>query len=77
MLIILPAFYWLSILIFSLIMLKVQENSGVFPRHFEMGLGYFWYLFVESFGYYYGQGQVALAIKGELQRVWMNETIHL
>ncbi len=50
MLIILPAFYGMSILIFSLIMLKVQGNSGVFPRYFEMGLGYFWYLFVESFG---------------------------
>ena len=50
MLIILPAFYGLSILIFSLIMLKVQGNSGVFPRHFEMGLGYFGTFFVESFG---------------------------
>lgn len=50
MLVILPAFYGISILIFSLIMLKVQGNPAAFSSYFEMGLGYFWYLFVESFG---------------------------
>lgn len=50
MLIILPTFYGLSILSFSLLMLNIQDSITTLPLFFSKGLGYFWYLFVESFG---------------------------
>ncbi len=50
MLVILPSFYGITILIFSLLMLNIQDSVGSFPLIFVKGLGYFWYLFVESFG---------------------------
>ncbi len=56
MLIILPAFYGVSVLCFSFLMMIVQappEEIAGRSFFFLMGtkaLGYFWYLFVESFG---------------------------
>lgn len=56
MLIILPAFYGTAILCFSLLMSLVQgsatelANSSSFYSIGLKSLGYFWYLFVESFG---------------------------
>ncbi|MBX9744189.1 MAG: hypothetical protein K2X08_03145 [Chlamydiales bacterium] len=54
MLIILPTFYGLSILVFSFLMMIVQdwpaENRSALASMSIKGLGYFWYLFVESFG---------------------------
>lgn len=56
MLVILPAFYGIAILCFSLLMLFVQAPTAVIDaRPFPLmlgtkALGYFWYLFVESFG---------------------------
>lgn len=55
MLIILPSFYGIAILGFSALIHFLQGREGVTnPLHFsEFGLkalGYFWYLFVESFG---------------------------
>ncbi len=56
MLIILPAFYGMGILCFSLIMNLVQSsleelsNISLFYSASLKSLGYFWYLFVESFG---------------------------
>ncbi len=56
MLLILPAFYGVCILAFSLCMLYVQASAEDLANrsHFfslvTTGLGYFWYLFVESFG---------------------------
>lgn len=56
MLVILPTFYGLSILCFSLLMTFVQasaqdlaNSSPIYSILFK-ALGYFWYLFVESFG---------------------------
>ena len=55
MLIILPTFYGISILLFSLLMLGAQRNQEIADHSFlaRAGikiLGYAWYLFVESFG---------------------------
>jgi AAA family ATP:ADP antiporter len=56
MLIILPTFYGVSVLCFSFLMMMVQappEEIASRPFLFLIGtkaLGYFWYLFVESFG---------------------------
>jgi AAA family ATP:ADP antiporter len=56
MLIILPAFYGLSILVFSFIMSRVQGSietiTSISATHSVLvkTLGYVWYLFVESFG---------------------------
>ena len=50
MLIILPSFYGLMILAFSLLMFKVQGSLETLPLFFSKGIGYIWYFFVESFG---------------------------
>ncbi len=55
MLVILPAFYGIVILGFSLLMSQVQASCDVLaaPPLYSIALrslGYFWYLFVESFG---------------------------
>lgn len=56
MLIILPTFYGLSILGFSFLMMMVQGSPEEIASRSPLaligtkGLGYFWYLFVESFG---------------------------
>ncbi|MCP5506443.1 MAG: hypothetical protein H7A38_06135 [Chlamydiales bacterium] len=50
MLVILPTFYGITIFLFSLLMFKVQDQISVFPWLFSRSIGYFWYLFVESFG---------------------------
>ncbi|PIS02370.1 MAG: hypothetical protein COT85_05070 [Chlamydiae bacterium CG10_big_fil_rev_8_21_14_0_10_42_34] len=56
MFIILPTFYGLTIFCFSLIMLLMQGSvEQLAAQSFSMslvtkGLGYFWYLFIESFG---------------------------
>jgi ATP:ADP antiporter, AAA family len=56
MLIILPFFYGISILCFSLLMMLVQANSEAIGSRSFLALagtkilGYSWYLFVESFG---------------------------
>jgi len=56
MLIILPTFYGISILTFSLLMTVVQGSPEELAERSTLamlgtkGLGYFWYLFVESFG---------------------------
>lgn len=56
MLVILPTFYGISVLCFSVLMLVIQGSSEeVASRPFfyyiaTKGIGYFWYLFVESFG---------------------------
>ncbi len=56
MLVILPSFYGISVIAFSLAMLIVQASAeeiaarGTFYFYTTKALGYFWYLFVESFG---------------------------
>ncbi len=56
MLIILPTFYGIAVLVFSALMLIAQGTPGqIAARSFipliaTKGLGYLWYLFVESFG---------------------------
>lgn len=56
MLIILPAFYGISILCFSILMMVVQApaeeiaSRSFFYIYATKSIGYFWYLFVESFG---------------------------
>jgi AAA family ATP:ADP antiporter len=50
MLIILPTFYGITIFLFSLLMFNVQGNIPSISVIFARSLGYFWYLFVESFG---------------------------
>lgn len=56
MLVILPAFYGIAVLAFSLVMMAVQAPSNAIASRtfiFLIGtkaLGYIWYLFVESFG---------------------------
>ena len=56
MLIILPTFFGLSVLVFSIAMLFMQASEtqiaarSTFAMVMTRGLGYFWYLFVESFG---------------------------
>ncbi len=56
MLIILPTFYGISILCFSFLMMVVQApaeeiaSRSLFYIYATKSIGYFWYLFVESFG---------------------------
>lgn len=50
MLVILPTFYGITILLFSILMFNVQEQISSYSMIFSRSLGYFWYLFVESFG---------------------------
>lgn len=50
MLVVLPTFYGITIFLFSLLMFKVQGEISSLPWIFSRSLGYFWYLFVESFG---------------------------
>ncbi len=56
MLIILPCFYGIAILLMSLLMFFLQASSEQLARGSFLGslstqaIGYFWYLFVESFG---------------------------
>lgn len=47
MLVILPTFYGLAVLLFSVVMLFVQGAAG---SGLTMVVGYIWYLFIESFG---------------------------
>jgi AAA family ATP:ADP antiporter len=56
MLMILPAFYGITVLIFSVLMVIAQAPQSVIAERSSIsflatrGLGYLWYLFVESFG---------------------------
>lgn len=56
MLIILPSFYGISVLVFSFLMMIIQApeeeiaNRASFYFAATKAVGYFWYLFVESFG---------------------------
>ncbi len=56
MLIILPTFYGLAILVSSLMMFFIQDSAQKIAENSFLGavgikaLGYFWYLFIESFG---------------------------
>jgi ATP:ADP antiporter, AAA family len=56
MLIILPTFYGVTVLLFSILMLFIQDAPEVlagrsaFHMMMTKGVGYLWYLFVESFG---------------------------
>lgn len=56
MLILLPTFYGISVLCFSMLMLLIQApaeeiaNRSLFYFVATKAVGYFWYLFVESFG---------------------------
>ena len=50
MLILLPTFYGVTIFLFSLLMFFLQKDPGSISLILARGIGYGWYLFVESFG---------------------------
>lgn len=50
MLFILPIFYSVAIFFLSAVIYLIQSEVQTFPKVFNQFIGFFWYLFVESFG---------------------------